>query len=444
MAVGVLIEVFGKIVFSFTRSVMEHYNPEEPAFTIESFGFNPLESTGREWYYPPVGELIYQEYGNEESTSTNYLAARGVHVRVINACSPEEPEELQDDQLEDRSMAWKQLRPSSFQTICKSIVFCVDALYRIMLQAFVKPYYEKYSLKYELSSYVFVAAGPCLQFCYLGRKALRMRSSRETLSLVCKLMTPSFLTYLGGFAVLYFLYPAYLKQRKGSHDRLLIATFAPLIGVAAKVLSRICVQQLWNITHPGYSYVLLVPVYFSAAVVTRLLQAELDGMASIATLGIIHGVIEVVERSTMVVLDHFCHQLWKRTSAPWGSFRTPRRERLMADIAIISMLFESTAIVSDNGFLFLYQLIFLQSDSFVNLLISFISCTSIPLVIEWFFTSVSLAIETRYQNMPVMAVWRRQWKRHILVAFVNMIPLAMWSSGNLFVAVRHYFKEKSL
>lgn len=82
MAVGVLIEVFGKMVFSFTRSVMEHYNPEEPAFTIESFGFNPLESTGREWYYPPVGELIYQEYGNEESTSTNYLAARGVHVRV--------------------------------------------------------------------------------------------------------------------------------------------------------------------------------------------------------------------------------------------------------------------------------------------------------------------------------------------------------------------------
>ena len=45
MAVGVLIEVFGKMVFSFTRSVMEHYNPEEPAFTIESFGFNPLKNT---------------------------------------------------------------------------------------------------------------------------------------------------------------------------------------------------------------------------------------------------------------------------------------------------------------------------------------------------------------------------------------------------------------
>ena len=48
MAGSILIEVFGKMVFSFTRSVMEHYNPEEPEFTAESFGLSPLESTGGE------------------------------------------------------------------------------------------------------------------------------------------------------------------------------------------------------------------------------------------------------------------------------------------------------------------------------------------------------------------------------------------------------------
>ena len=44
--------------------------------------------------------------------------------------------------------------------------------------------------------------------------------------------------------------------------------------------------------------------------------------------------------------------LWQRRSAPWGCFRPPRRERLMADIAIMSMLYESAAIVSVNGFLY--------------------------------------------------------------------------------------------
>ena len=77
----------------------------------------------------------------------------------------------------------------------------------------------------------------------------------------------------------------------------------------------------------------------------------------------------------MVIIDHIGHLLWKRT-APWGGFRTPRRERLMADIAIMSILFESTAIVSVNGFLYLYQFVYLHR-SMSNLLPSFATYTSV-------------------------------------------------------------------
>ena len=36
MSSRTLIKVFGHIVFSFTRDVTKHYNPEEPEFTAES------------------------------------------------------------------------------------------------------------------------------------------------------------------------------------------------------------------------------------------------------------------------------------------------------------------------------------------------------------------------------------------------------------------------
>ena len=78
MSSSTLIEVFGNIVFSFTRGVTEHYNPEEPEFTAESFGCNPLESTGREWDYQPVDDLIYQEYTNREATSWDYVATNNL------------------------------------------------------------------------------------------------------------------------------------------------------------------------------------------------------------------------------------------------------------------------------------------------------------------------------------------------------------------------------
>ena len=141
------------------------------------------------------------------------------------------------------------------------------------------------------------------------------------------------------------------------------------------------------------------------------MQAEVDNLKLIAVEDLVRSTI-----STMVFINHICHVILKIRSAPWGSFRTPRSERLMADIGILSMLCESTAIVSVKGLLYLYQFIYFQNASLLKLLHEFTVYTSVPLVIEWFFTGVSLAIETCFQNIAVMAAWRKRWKRYILVA----------------------------
>ena len=528
MSGSTLIEVVGDIVFSFTQGVTEHYNPEEPEHTTESFGYDPLQSTGREWYYLPVDELIYQEYSEREVTNTTYLPCSRLRVRVINACLPEEDEETDEHlQDEDKAMAWKRLRPSALQTVFKSmyigalisllsaiiigtiyvmlsyliyktvmncefqkdkmtvrvqwartiadmisctfyyisfsllnvillfrsyqlkgvkrklmlvcfVMYCLDSLYRGVLQAVGKPYFMLPAL-YNVPSCVFLMAAVCYP-PYLIAKHFFIRSRTTVATMICKMAMPTACAIITcACAIRYFIYTWYIKQ--DTEGKLLIALFSPLVGLVVKAISRICVQRLWNITHPGYSYILLAPLYFAVAVMFRALQADLDSLESIALLGIIHGFAEVIERSTMVVIDHICHQICRRASTPWGSFRTPRRERLTADIAIMSMLFESTAVVSVNGFLHLYQWIFLGNNSLLKLLQSFAIYTSVPLVIEWFFTSVSLAIETRYQNLAVMAVWRRQWKRHILVAIVNVFPIAIWTSVSLLVIVHDRFNE---
>ena len=77
MSSSTLVEVFRHIVFSFTRSVTEHYNKEEREFTADAFGYNPFECTGREWYYKPV-----EEYSDREATSVDYLASSRLNVRL--------------------------------------------------------------------------------------------------------------------------------------------------------------------------------------------------------------------------------------------------------------------------------------------------------------------------------------------------------------------------
>ena len=529
MLASTIADLFGHILYSFTRDVTEHYNPNEPEFTAESFGYNPLDSTGREWYCHPVDELIYQEYSDREATSLDYQVSRCVEVKVTDASTIENNEETHIASHEQREMAWKQLRPSVIRTICKSMyigasislftagivgaiyilisyicyktvhncefslkkeipvqvqwmrtisasIFCaflyiwyftnalflfrsfqlmgvkrklilisvvfyfLDAVYRALLQYLgVSESKLSASQKIPLNA-LFITSGCAQTYLITRHFSGYLWSRKQKLILFFQLVVPGSFCFLLSILITTLIYPLYNAQNK--NGKLIIALFAPLVGVFLKVISRISVQRLYNITHPGYSFVLLVPLYCGAAVIFRILQADLGRLQTIALLGVIHGAAEVIERSTMVFIDHICHQMVvRRSSAPWGSFRTPRRERLMADITIMSILFESAAIVSVNGFLYLYQYVYLTNKPLLTLLQRFAIHTSVQLVIEWFFTSVSLAIETRYQNIAVMAVWQKRWKRHTLVAIVNAVPIAIWTGTNLLVIVHGRLHE---
>ena len=191
------------------------------------------------------------------------------------------------------------------------ITYSLDTIYRVALQGLgISHSHKTYALRIPLKAFFF--SNQCLQF-YILTKYL-CPSSRKKLVLFFKMIV------IGVYLV---IYPAYMKEN--SNGKLLIATFSPLLGVVVKVASRICVQKLY-ITYPGYSYVLLSPVYCGAAVLFRVLQADLGSLQAIALLGIIHGTAEVIERSTMVLIDHICHMLWKRRSTPWGSFRGTQRQ----------------------------------------------------------------------------------------------------------------------
>ena len=513
---GLLSEVVGQILFSFTRSVTEHYNPEEPEFTAEFFGYDPLESTGREWYYQPVDELIYQEYSDREATTWDYLPSNSLNIQVVNACSPDE--ETDGHQEDDMAMAWKRLRPPALNTVGKSmcigalisllaatflgtihtviscvrlksltlscynhsdnslstqmqweitisgmicsgffciwpftiLIFlfrpfqlfrvkrflclisflchCLDSFYRVSLRALTLSAHVSISsflARFPLNA-IFIICVSLELYVVTNHFCPRSRTIKK-LPLFLQLMVPVCFTFLLAQISYYSLYPYYVE----SNHKFLFALFAPIIGVVLKTFSRICAQRLYNITHPGYSYVTLVPLFYGTAIMFRVLQADLDNLQFIIIIGIVHGTAEVIERSTMVLIDHICYVLWRRKSASWGTFRTPRRERLMADIAIMSMLSESTAIVSVNGFIYLHKFLCLRENSLLPVLQLFAKSTSFQLVIEWFFTSVSLAIETRYQNLAVMAVWQKRWKRHLLVAIVNVVPLTIYTSEYL-------------
>ena len=121
-------------MFYFTRGVTEHYDPDEPE--MEILGYNDsLSSEGGEWNCQPVDKPIYQEYSPPSDEDYNLLSVGNsrVRYRVIDASSPEEDEDEQQD--ENDEMAWKRFRPSVLRTVCQSMYIgaLISLLFAVIL-----------------------------------------------------------------------------------------------------------------------------------------------------------------------------------------------------------------------------------------------------------------------------------------------------------------------
>ena len=521
-------ELFGNIVFNFTRSVAESYNLGEGNDVGNTIGYNPLERTGKEWYAQHTGELIYQEYSNSKATSADYLTSRrSLRVQLINASSTLVTTHTPEHTPEARDMAWKRLRPSISRTMLNSLCygflisvlsatvcgmvsftvyyFCYQTLLNcelhpkesipiklqwlitiseVLLSGFlyfwffinISFYFRPFQLSgvrkkmvivtllfYLVDSVIrigMLACGIthsklttlqrvpgetifCLSSCafiYVMKMHFCFGPLIQQLKFMVLFVVPYALTQCAGILTVSCIYPAYNKQN--ASGKVMIAIFTPLIAVVLKAAGRICIQRLWcRISHPGTSFVLLAPMYYGSAMMLRLLQVDLHSLDAVALIGVIHGIAEVFDRSIMAFIDHIIHQVVEKRKIPWGGFRTPRRERLAADLTIMSMLSESSAVVTVNIFLQLFQYFYTYNNSPLKLIESFAITTSVPLGIEWFFTSVSIVIETRYKNLPVMTAWRKRWKRHLAVVLINLVMVCIWTSTSLFIVVKGRFED---
>ena len=146
---------------------------------------------------------------------------------------------------------------------CASVLFflfSLEALYRLALQIFQISHSKLSKLQTLPLNALFLIS--VIWQLYFIVNHFRALANGRRVYLFLKMIMPSFFIFVIGILITTFIYPWY--NNVNDQGKYMIALFSPLSGVIFKVISRICVQRLWNITHPGYSYVLLVPSYFGA------------------------------------------------------------------------------------------------------------------------------------------------------------------------------------
>ena len=236
------------------------------------------------------------------------------------------------------------------------------------------------------------------------------------------------------FGLVYVLIPLYGKAPQTY--RAIIAGALPLVTAIPKVIVRLGAQRI-DFLHPGDSHVLLNVLFSASAIVFRVMQADLFEIKLFTLLSFAHGAIDLLERLTVVIRDYVWYFIYKKlkrdereTILKANRFRSPRSMRFVADMSIQMILGESTSLIAAVGFFQIYKCIYNDQEA-MSVITEFFTRVSIAISIDFAFNSLSFWLQMSYMNVAIDRVWKKSWRKHMVIAFIVTALTMLYFAGRL-------------
>lgn len=128
--------------------------------------------------------------------------------------------------------------------------------------------------------------------------------------------------------------------------------------------------------------------------------------------------------------------------------RSPYAQRLIADMSLQTMLHEAVAIILTTGVIQMYPFVYdtsLTPEQGAEILMRLLVYVFVALFTEFFFHSISVLLQTRYLNVPVVRVWEAKWPLHLWVSASTTLMCLLYLTQYYLPLVRDkYMSEGAL
>lgn len=271
-----------------------------------------------------------------------------------------------------------------------------------------------------------------------------------TIKLSVQFITGAPVMYIFG----YVLFPWFAHQE--GFIKVAILALAFLIAILPKVISTQCVVRLDGVNHPGTSYVLVSTANTGVSIVYRFMQAEFKSLFAFIALSIGHGLIHLLfelitilkeryrERlpNERILYSELDHESPGRSNA--ANMKTPRSQRLAADLTIQEMMSTAAAIVLSVGIIQIYGFIHqnLSIEKYEEMFVELVTRIVLALFIEFLFNIMSVMILTRKRNVPVLRVWNFKWKSHLIACTITVVMIVTYFTDKALVIIRTRYVAK--
>ena len=322
---------------------------------------------------------------------------------------------------------WALMKELNLLTITLLGAF-LDVSYRLLLHIFDA--YRSPWIPYPLNV---LFGGLVIYNSYAVSKRMCANANNRraaTLKLTFKLCSQFLLGLPISLFLNYFAFE-WFARTPSSFKRAMIAFVVPMIAIPCKIVARLCAIHLDGVNHPGTSHSVVAVSYGVSSIVFRTLQANIESFWLFLALSVGHGIVYVFERVTVPLRDYYldkmllafasccCCDCCQRRQQK-NIIRSPRSQRLTADMSIQGMIFETTALVYSIAIVYIYYMVYgVSGKKSVVFRTQIVERIPAALALEFVFNSISVFSQTRYMNIPVMRVWKRNWKKHLILATIT-------------------------
>ena len=306
----------------------------------------------------------------------------------------------------------------------------IDAVYRLLLNVF-RTYNRTWS-SYPMN---FLFATSFLFISYKVASQYR-QNIRQRLQLAFKLGVQFYVSLPVALIINYVV--LHYFNLISEKSKAILASLAPAFVIIPKAITRLCAEKMEGLNHPGTSILLLLSTHAGMPVLFRILQTKLHGFWMYFLLSIIHGIESTFDKITLPLQDYILHRCCTKGQRGYTSKeKKPRVNRLFADLAIINMIAESSAIIVSSVVTQMCRYYYSRDEkgrahNVVSLLE--VGCWQIitAIIVEFVFNTIAVKIQTYYYNVPIMRVWKIR-KRWLFAMFIIQTLITILYFGGYFL-----------
>ena len=235
-----------------------------------------------------------------------------------------------------------------------------DTCYRLYCEMY--DVYKKSWVPYPLNClFVLLLA---MNSLLIGKEIAKNSEERKRIKKTIKVMGMLVAQFAFGipitFGLVYVLIPLYGEAPETY--RAIIARALPLVTAIPKVIVRLSAQRI-DFLHPGASHVLLNVLFSASAIVFRVMQADLFDITLFTLLSFAHGTIDLP--------------------------------------------------VSFQIYKFIYN-----GQKALPAITDFFTRVSIAISMDFAFNTLSFWLQMSYLNVAIDRVWKKRWRKHMVIAFI--------------------------